>query len=184
AGLADGEDWWTVPFEKCHSVSLYDRRDDGTWARQQVSLPPRGGAHRGPPVDPVRAPLGRVIARTTRLLATGLRSDLEGGGVRRGTGVYPSDPELAATVSTLQGIAAELELMPSPLALDGAEMPAEVRRSDAGPAARPLRRVRNAAIEPLLGALSAQVAGLRRELGGRELGDRVQLWRGVLELVS
>jgi uncharacterized protein with NAD-binding domain and iron-sulfur cluster len=184
AELADGEDWWTVPFEKCHSVSLYDRRDDGTWARQQVSLPPRGGAHRGPPIDPVRAPLGRVIARTTRLLATGLRSDLQGGSVRRGAGVSPSDPELAATVCTLQGIAAELELMPSPLALDGGEMPAEVWRSDAEPAARPLQRVRNAAIEPLLGALSAQVGGLRRELGGRELGDRVRLWRGVLELVS
>jgi uncharacterized protein with NAD-binding domain and iron-sulfur cluster len=184
AGLAHGDSWWRVPFEKCHSVGLYEEREDGRWVRQRVSLPPRGGPDRGPPIDPIRAPLGRVLARTTRLLATGLRSDLAADAARRGTGVNVRDPELAATISTLQEISAELDRMPSPVALDGSEMPAEVWRGDGGPALRPLQRARNAAIEPLLEALSDQVRGLRRELDASELSDRVRLWRGVLELIS
>jgi uncharacterized protein with NAD-binding domain and iron-sulfur cluster len=44
AGLADGENWWTVPFEKCHSVSLYERGDDDAWMRQAIDLSPRGGS--------------------------------------------------------------------------------------------------------------------------------------------
>ncbi len=184
AGLADGEDWWTVPFQKCHSVSLFERREDDTWVRQLVSLPPRGGSRRGPPIDPVRAPLGRVLARTIRLLAAGLRSDLAAGGSARGGSGDASDPELDATVSTLQGIADELDRLPSPLTVDGGELPPEIWRGNAGVGARPVQRVRNAAIEPLLEALSEQVRGLRRAVGGRAISDRVRLWRGVLELVS
>ena len=184
AGLADGEDWWTVPFQKCHSVSLFERREDDTWVRQLVSLPPRGGSRRGPPIDPVRAPLGRVLARTIRLLAAGLRSDLAAGGSARGGSGGASDPELDATVSTLQGIADELDRLPSPLTVDGGELPPEIWRGNAGVGARPVQRVRNAAIEPLLEALSEQVRGLRRAVGGRAISDRVRLWRGVLELVS
>ena len=82
--LAGGDDWWRVPFEKCNSVSLYERRDDDTWIKQAVDLPARGGPDRGPPTEPSRAPLTRVIARTTRLLAIGLRSELGPADTRRG----------------------------------------------------------------------------------------------------
>src|SRR5262249_34067068 len=74
--LASGEDWWKVPFEKCNSVSLYEQRDNGSWVRQSVDLPARGGRERGPPTDPSSASLTRVIARTTRLLTTGLQAEL------------------------------------------------------------------------------------------------------------
>ena len=184
AGLADGEDWWTVPFEKCHSVSLYERREDQAWIRQQVTLPPRGGARRGPPIDSVRAPLGRVLARTTRLLVTGLRSELSPGGARRGASGDLGEPELTATISTLEGIAEQLEQMSSPLTVDGSELPADAWRGDGAGNTQPLQRVRNAAIEPMLEALGEQVHALRRVLGGRQVSDRVRLWRGVLELVS
>ena len=58
AGLATGADWWKLPFEKCHSVSLYELRDDNTWARQSLELPARGGVDRGPPTEPRHTPLG------------------------------------------------------------------------------------------------------------------------------
>ncbi len=47
SGLADGDDWWRIPFQKCDAVCLYERRDDGTWARQPIRLPRRGGPTAG-----------------------------------------------------------------------------------------------------------------------------------------
>ena len=75
----------------------------------------------GRPTEPRQPPLGRVIARTTRLLATGLRAELGADGPRRGgTGPEPTDSDAGRTAaSTLDRIAAEMDRMESPLALDG-----------------------------------------------------------------
>ena len=117
-GLATGDDWWRVPFEKCNSVSLYEQRADDTWVRQTVDLPARGGPDRGPPTEPSHVPLTRVIARTTRLLATGLRTELGPTGARRGgVGVGGRDP-LSAAVSVLDQIAGEMNRIETPLTLE------------------------------------------------------------------
>src|SRR5437763_14213645 len=63
SGLASGEDWWRLPFAKCDSVCLYEQRGDGAWVRHAVHLPRRGARDRGPPTEPRRPPLARVIAR-------------------------------------------------------------------------------------------------------------------------
>src|SRR5262249_28937987 len=121
AGLAVGEDWWTVAFDKCDSVCLYDQREDGSWSRQAINLPRRGGAMRGPPTQIARRPLGRVIARTTRLLATGLREELASPPGKRGTTI--AEPEgldaVADAASILDGIASEIDRADSPATLDG-----------------------------------------------------------------
>ena len=184
AQLATGEDWWRVPFEKCNSVSLYERRDDDTWVRQPVDLPPRGGADRGPPIEPRRAPLGRVIARSTRLLATGLRAELEPTGRRRGAPrAQQTDSELAAAVSILDRIAGEMEQIESPVTL-GADGARTATRGFGRVIGRPPRGVRTAAVDPLFDRLSHHVRQLQRELGIRQVSDRVRLWSGVLELVA
>jgi uncharacterized protein with NAD-binding domain and iron-sulfur cluster len=183
AGLAAGDDWWRLPFQKCDGVSLYEQRDDGTWLRQPIRLPRRGGADRGPPTEPRRLALGRVIARTTRLVATGLRTELGAGGSRRGgTGVDDASVAGAAS-STLDRIADELDQVDSPLSLGG---------DDGHPPARGVvtggRRLRAPSIDstvaPLLEQLSGYVGELRARVATTEASDRLALWRGVLELVA
>jgi uncharacterized protein with NAD-binding domain and iron-sulfur cluster len=185
SGLAAGEDWWKSGFAKCDSVCLYDQRDDGSWVRQVIDLPRRGGADRGPPTVPRRAPLGRVLARTVRVLANGMLAELEGGfRPRRGTGSGAGESLLSATVATLTEIAAELDNAESPVVLgsDGAGAPATRGRLRIG--GRSWHRVRRDALDPLLERLAMEVEELRTRLGDRLATDRARLWRGVLELVA
>jgi uncharacterized protein with NAD-binding domain and iron-sulfur cluster len=184
AGLAAGEDWWTVPFEKCDAVSLYEQVGDGAWVRQSIRLPRRGGADRGPPTQSRRPPLSRVIARTTRLLANGLRAELGGGDSRRGGGgAAPVDDGLVGAASTLDQIAAEIDALDSPLTLDAdGEQPRTRGAGQLG--VRSVNRVREAAVDPLLGRLADQVRALQHEFDDRTPSDRVRLWRGVVELVA
>ncbi|HEY2437853.1 MAG TPA: FAD-dependent oxidoreductase, partial [Solirubrobacteraceae bacterium] len=105
SGLAVGDDWWMVPFQRCDDVSLYEQREDGTWLRQPVHLPRRGGSERGPPTEPRRLGIARVMARTTRLLATGLRTELGVTRAHRGGVSAPAeDSSLAAAASSLERI--------------------------------------------------------------------------------
>ena len=114
AGLAQGEDWWTVPFQKCDAISLYEQRDDGTWLRQPIQLPRRGGPDRGPPTTPRRLGVGLAVARTTRLLATGVRAELRISGARRGASSGETGDSAAADVAaTLDHIADEIDAMES-----------------------------------------------------------------------
>ncbi len=186
AGLAAGEDWWTVPFEKCDSVCLYDRREDGTWSRQLINLPRRGGSQRGPPTRITRRPLGRVIARTTRLLATGLREELAFPRATRSATAIES-AQLGAVgdaTSILDQIASEIDRAEYPAALDGAD---QARLSTRGPGQSPSAGVggmRRATLEPLIDRLLGSVRDLQSDLQRREVSDRVRLWRGVLELMA
>jgi uncharacterized protein with NAD-binding domain and iron-sulfur cluster len=110
AGLAHGEDWWTMPFQKCDAISLYEQRDDGTWLRQPIQLPRRGGPQRGPPTRSRRLGIGLAVARTTRLLATGVRAELSASGARRGTSSGEIGDFAAADVAaTLDRIADECD---------------------------------------------------------------------------
>jgi uncharacterized protein with NAD-binding domain and iron-sulfur cluster len=183
--LATGEDWWRVPFEKCDSVSLYERRDDDTWVRQSIGLPPRGGAERGPPTEPRRAPLARVIARTTRLLATGLRAEFGSGERRRGGAVTDaSHPELAGAVTILDQMARELDEVESTVRLDADDALRPLVRGGERFTGSPLKAGRKVAIDPLLDRLSAYVHDLQDEFAKQETSDRMRLWSGVLELVA
>ncbi len=184
AGLAAGEDWWTTAFEKCDSVCLYDQRDDGTWARQTLHLQRRGGPGQGPSTGARRAPLGRVMARTIRVLANGLLAELgEERGPLRGDLGAERDTALAATVSTLKAVAGELEDVEGPFALgdDGGAVVARGRERSVG---RRWHRLRRDAVEPILERLTDQIRELRALLANRDATDRVRLWRGVLELIA
>jgi uncharacterized protein with NAD-binding domain and iron-sulfur cluster len=185
AGLAVGDDWWTIPFEKCDSVCLYDQRSDGTWVRQPIHLPRRGAPGRGPPTEPRRPPLGRVIARTTRLLASGVRAEL-GGSVARGGGAAgeASESELASAAAALDQIAGEIERMDSPLTLDADGVSPGVSRGGRRPRGRSHRGGPRAAVDTLLDRLHHHVRTLQSELAEREASDRIRLWRGILELVA
>ena len=119
SGLASGDDWWELPFQKCDEVSLYEQRDDDTWLRQSVRLPRRGGPNRGPPTQPQRLAMGRVMARTTRLLATGLRAELGMAGPRRGGAGPSAEGGADGAASALEAIAAELDGIDSPVLLGG-----------------------------------------------------------------
>jgi uncharacterized protein with NAD-binding domain and iron-sulfur cluster len=187
AGLASGDDWWQAPFARCDAVSLYEQRDDGSWVCQPIHLPRRGGPDRGPPVEPRRLPLGQVIARTTRLLATGLRSNLGAGEPRRGAGTGtggPDDHGVAGIAAALDGIASELDRIASPV-LFGTEAHAHpiVRGRHAGAGiARPPTWA--SAVERLLEDLSGHVRELLARTGSGAASDRIRLWRGILELVA
>jgi uncharacterized protein with NAD-binding domain and iron-sulfur cluster len=184
SGLASGDDWWRVPFHKCDAVSLYDQREDGTWLRQAIRLPRRGGSDRGPPTEPRRLGIGRVMARTTRLLATGLRSELGTTGTRRtGSGVPQGDPSVADAASTLDRIAAELDRMEAPVVLGSDEIARPTQRGRTV-SASPRSAVWPAAVDQLLEELFGQVRDLRTRLGADEASERVRLWRGALELVA
>jgi uncharacterized protein with NAD-binding domain and iron-sulfur cluster len=183
SGLAAGEDWWRVPFEKCDAVSLYGQRDDGAWVSQRITLPRRGGPHRGPATEPTGVPLGRAVARTTRWLATGLRSDLRS--VRPTRGTTPgggADSNVAAAGDVLDKIASELERVASPVTV-GADDPRRTRRG-AVPVIQPVAATGVAAFEALFDRLRRHTRDLRGELTGREPAERARLWAEVLELVA
>ena len=179
-----GDDWWELPFQKCDEVSLYEQRDDGTWLRQSVRLPRRGGANRGPPTQPQRLAMGRVMARTTRLLATGLRTELGIAGPRRGGAGSSADGDVDGAASALEAIAAEMDGIDSPVLLGGDGRDAHHARANAAaaggaPAGRHRRRYRE-----LVSELQRHVHELQAQVAGPAASDRVRLWRGVLELVA
>jgi uncharacterized protein with NAD-binding domain and iron-sulfur cluster len=185
SGLATGENWWTVPFEKCDSICLYEQRADDTWARHVINLPPRGGSERGPPTESRRPPLGRVIARTTRLLANGLRRELGVKGRRRiWAADEPGEPGLATAASILDQLAAEMDRFESPLRLDADDGAGQLVRGVHLVAGRPPRARHEAAVDALIEGLLRQVGELREALRERLTSDRARLWSGVLELVA
>ena len=166
SGLAAGDDWWRTGFEKCDSVCLYDQRDDATWARQTIQLPRRGGPDRGPPTGSRRPPVGRVIARTIRVLANGLAADLgDAGGRRRGAGGAEPGTALAATVATLQELAGELEQAEGPVTLgeEGGAVRTRGARERLG--GRPWHRLRRHAVDPMLERLGDEVREAPRPVG-------------------
>src|SRR5262249_52192442 len=183
SGLAAGDDWWTLPFQKCDEVSLYEQRDDGTWLRQSVHLPRRGGASRGPPTQPQRLAMGRVMARTTRLLATGLRTELGISGPRRGAGASSGQPGVDDAASTLEAIAAEMDGIESPVLL-GAEAATVTTRGRTQVRQAVRRPIVTDAVPRLVSELERSVRQLQAQVTGAAASDRVRLWRGVLELVA
>ena len=181
--LAAGDDWWKVPFEKCNSVSLYEQRDDHTWVRQSVDLPSRGGQDRGPPTEPSLAPLTRVIARTTRLLATGLHAELASAGPRRGGSAADAGDALSSVVSSLDQIAGEMDRAETPLTLDD-EPARPITRGRDRLGGRPLRAVRKATVNPMLDRLRRSVGELQSQYADTAMSHRARLWYGVLELLT
>ena len=185
AGLARGDDWWTVPFQKCDAISLYEQRDDGTWLRQPIGLPRRGGPDRGPPTTPRRLGVGLAVARTTRLLATGVRAEMRISGPRRGTSLGETGDSAAADVAaSLDQIADEIDALESSVTV-GADEGAPYATRGEGPIATGSRRpISTPALEQLIGGLFDQVRRLAGQLRAGEASERVRLWRGVLELVA
>jgi uncharacterized protein with NAD-binding domain and iron-sulfur cluster len=183
SGLAWGDDWWELPFQKCDEVSLYEQRDDGSWLRQSVRLPRRGGANRGPPTQPQRLAMGRVMARTTRLLAAGLRTELGIAGPRRGGVGSSADGDVDGAASALDAIAAEMDGIESPVILGGEAATLTTRgRKQALQAVR--RPVVTDVVPRLVSELQRHVHELQAQVTGPAASDRVRLWRGVLELVA
>src|SRR6185437_15524308 len=156
SGLASGDDWWQLPFQKCDEVSLYEQRDDGTWLRQPVHLPRRGGANRGPPTQPQRLGLGRVMARTTRLLATGMRAELGITGPHRGRPRSSGQPGVDDMASTLEAIAAAMDDVESPVLL-GADAPTVATRGATQLLQAVRRPVVSDAVPRLVGELQRHV---------------------------
>ena len=185
SGLARGDDWWRVAFERCDGVSLYEQRHDGTWLRQPVTLPRRGGPDRGPPTEPRRIAVGRVLARTTRLLATGLRTELGVTTPRRGTSAADSgSPSVDGAASTLDLIAAEMDRTESPVVLGTDDVASSPARGRGLGVRVPRPPTWPTSVNRLLGELFGYVTELRRRLGTREASDRARFWGGVLELVA
>ena len=182
--LAAGEEWWRTAFDRCDSVCLYDERRDGTWARQTIRLPRRGGADRGPPTGMRRPPLGQVLARTIRLLANGAVAELGGAGRRRGNQVGETGTALAQTAATLQGIAAELDRAESPFTLGEDGAVASATRGRDRVAGGSWRRLRRDAVDPMLERLAGEVRQLGSQLADRAGSDGARLWREVLELLA
>jgi uncharacterized protein with NAD-binding domain and iron-sulfur cluster len=185
SGLAAGEDWWRLPFQKCDAVSLYEQREDGTWLRQSIDLPRRGGADRGPPTEPRRLAVTRVMARSTRLLATGLRTELGISSSRRGgSGAQLGGSSAAAAASTLDQIAAEMDRLASPFALGVDDATHSAARGHGAIAHRPRPPMWTAGVNKLLEELFGHVSDLRAQLTAENGSERLRLWRGVLELVA
>ena len=184
AGLAHGEDWWTVPFQKCDAISLYEQRDDGTWLRQPIQLPRRGGSDRGPPTRPRRLGIGLAVARTTRLLATGVRAELRASGAHRGTSSGETGDSAADVAATLDHIADEIDAMESSIAVGADDGGPTATRGHGPLAPGPQKPMSTPAVEQLIAALFEHVRRLGGQLRGGETSDRVRLWRGVLELVA
>jgi uncharacterized protein with NAD-binding domain and iron-sulfur cluster len=185
AGLAHGEDWWTVPFQKCDAISLYEQRDDGTWLKQPIQLPRRGGADGGPLTRSRRLGIGLAVARTTRLLATGVRAELRASGARRGTSSGEIGDFAAADVAaTLDHIADEIDGMESSVTVGADARAPSATRGLGRFAAGPRRPISTPAVEQLIAELFEQVRRLGGQLRGAVNSDRVRLWRGVLELVA
>jgi uncharacterized protein with NAD-binding domain and iron-sulfur cluster len=186
SGLARGDDWWRIPFEKCDGVTLYEQRADDDWLRHAVDFSSRGGRNGGPPVEPRRLPLGRVIARTTRVLANSLRADL--GSARRSRGPHspPGTSSVEQATSALDEIAQELDRIPSGLLLDS-DADTDTTHVTRG-ARQTMEHLRaselRAGLDNTLSRLQRQVAGLLGELETSELSGRARLWGGVLELAA
>jgi uncharacterized protein with NAD-binding domain and iron-sulfur cluster len=183
SGLAAGDDWWTLPFQKCDEVSLYEQGDDGTWLRHAVRLPRRGGANRGPPTQPQRLAMGRVLARTTRVLATGLRAELGTAGARRGGAGSTGDADVDVAASALEAIAAEMDGIESPVSL-GPDAPTVTTRGRTQIMQAWRRPVITDAVRSRVGDLERSVRQLQAQAAGALASDRVRLWRGILELVA
>jgi uncharacterized protein with NAD-binding domain and iron-sulfur cluster len=185
AGLARGDDWWTVPFQKCDGISLYEQRDDGTWLRQPVGLPRRGGPDRGPPTASRRLGVGLAVARTTRLLATGLRAELRISGPRRGTSwAEAGDPTVVDVAATLDHIADQIDAMESPVMVGDDDAGPSATRGHGQVATGRRGPMSAPAVEQLIAVLWQHVRRLGDQLRAQEASDRVRLWRGVLELVA
>jgi uncharacterized protein with NAD-binding domain and iron-sulfur cluster len=185
AGLAAGDDWWKTPFQKCDAVSLYERIGDQSWVRQPVAFPSRSSTA-GPPIELERSPLARTLAHTTRMLATGLRSELTDGVVRRGIGgPAPGDPELGGAIATLDELADEFDRVPDG---DG------TRADDAAPVAgvtrgllhphRPDGGYQAAVIERAVERLRTHVEQLHESAAIQGRLDTLRLWRGALEMMA
>ena len=183
SGLADGDDWWTVPFQKCDGVCLYEQRDDGSWCKQAIHLPRRGGLNRGPPTEPRRLAVGRILARTTRLLATGLRAELGVMDAARG-GAGSRIDEGSGALATLERIAAELDAVETPVTLGEDPTTRPATRGALAVTWRPRPPLWATGVEHLTDELFAQVRDLRARLTAAGDSDRMRLWRGVLELVA
>jgi uncharacterized protein with NAD-binding domain and iron-sulfur cluster len=185
AGLASGEDWWTLPFRKCDAISLYDQRDDGTWLRQPIQLPRRGGSDRGPPTASRRLGVGLAVARITRLLATGVRAELRTSGPRRGTfSSETGDAAVADVAATLDAIADEIDAMGSLVTVGADDDPLSATRGHRSVASGLRRPMGTQAVDQSIAALFEQVRRLGDQLSARDASDRIRLWRGVLELVA
>ena len=185
AGIATGDDWWRLAFEKVDALSLYEQRDDGTWLRQSIHLARRGGAERGPPTERRRIGTGKVVVRTISLLATTLRTELgDTRARRRGSGQHAADPSVVGAASTLDQIAAEIDQLGPGLALGTDDVLRPIARGRTLAALPRFQRVSTDAIEPLLVDLFGYVRELRTQLRSEEASDKLRLWRGVLELVA
>lgn len=183
--LGGGDDWWRIPFQSCDEICLYDQREDGSWLRQPIRMPPRGGRDRGPRIEPRPVALSRVLARTTRLLANGLRAELGAAGPRRGgSRAEPADASVAGAASTLEHLAAELQRIDSQVVLGSDDLPRPATRRGViaeDPIGGPISI---AALEHPLDELVGYVRDLSITAETAKRHDRVRLWRGVLELVA
>lgn len=174
AGIASGDGWWQTAFDKCHGVSLYDRRPDGTWVRQPVTLPARGGHGAGPPTTLDRPGLAKATGRLIRLLAMGLRQELASGEATRGEHAHPDDPAFAETARVLDDVVAELDHL--------ARAGEHHMVRGAGVLERHAERVEVDALDAVVGRLRGHVDRLlhRRHV----VHDRLRLWSGVLDMLG
>ena len=185
AGLAAGDDWWRVPFEKCDAVSLYDRGRGDTWIRQTVALPV---APDPPPTQPRPFVLRHALARAARMVARELRgAGIDAEPTRGGGPRASADPLLSELAGALDDTAHTLQEAPSEDAAWSA--PVEVRR-DGGAADRldrDLRRLRSAANEA--GARLDGDDGRDGVMRGvsrspRALTSRLRLLLGTVDLIA
>jgi uncharacterized protein with NAD-binding domain and iron-sulfur cluster len=125
------------------------------------------------------------MARTTRLLATGLRTELGASGPRRtGSAARAEDPSVAGAASALDRIAAEIDRIEPPVILgeeDGARVVTRGRSTVLESRPRPMWM---AAVDQLLDELLGHVRDLKARLGAAEASERLRFWRGILELVA
>ena len=160
SGLASGDDWWKLPFQKCDEVSLYEQRDDGTWLRQSVHLPRRGGANRA--LRPSRS-ASRWAASwlAPRGCSRPFAHRAGNRGARRGGAGSSADGDVDAAASALEAIAAAMDGIESPVLL-GADAPAVATRGRTQVLQAIRRPVVTDAAQALIGDLERTSAGFRR----------------------
>ena len=180
SGLAAGDDWWRAPFEKCDAVSLYEQRDDGTWVRHSIKLPRRRRFGSRTADRAAASRIGRMLARTTRLIATGLRTEL---GATIGGGAWPAaDDHTSRVASTLDQIAAEFD--GSRLRVLGRRRAAS-RRHAAGFSRLDDARAADVDRQRSNGCLASSRRRPRSAARAAGVTEPIErLWRGVLELVT